>query len=123
MVTLTEGMHTGEFIGEMALGIGFHTDEGVILADENLVAGHVVGQITASKKYVELDPAASDGSQTAAGIIYGAVKATGADKKGLIVKRGPMTVNINDLTFPTGISEANKAAAITALLALGIKAA
>lgn len=123
MVTLTEGMHTGEFIGEMAMGIGYHSDPATIASGKKLVAGHIVGQITASKKYVELAPAAADGSQTAAGILYAGVDASANDAPGVIVKRGPMAVNANDLTFPAGISEADKAAALAALLGLGIKAA
>lgn len=45
MVTLTETMHEGEFIGELAMGIGFHVDAVTVLTGQNLVAGAVIGSI------------------------------------------------------------------------------
>lgn len=44
MVTLTEGMHDGEFIGELAMGVGYHIDA-ITLDTGNLVAGAVLGAI------------------------------------------------------------------------------
>lgn len=45
MATLTEGMHTGEFIGERALGDSFHNDSVTVLSGQNLAAGAVVGSV------------------------------------------------------------------------------
>lgn len=45
MATLTEGKHEGEFIGELAMGIGYHVEKGTVLSGENLVAGAVVGDV------------------------------------------------------------------------------
>lgn len=42
MATLTEGMHEGEFIGELALGIGYHVDAITLKSGEDLVAGAVL---------------------------------------------------------------------------------
>ena len=47
MTTLTEGLHTGEFIGEMAMGPSFHNDAVTVLSGQNLVAGAVVGAVPA----------------------------------------------------------------------------
>jgi hypothetical protein len=44
MTTLTEGKHEGEFIGELAMGIGYHVEE-ITLDTGNLVAGAVLGAI------------------------------------------------------------------------------
>ena len=44
---LTEGMHTGEHIGEMALGLSYHNDPVTVLSGQNLVAGAVVGAVPA----------------------------------------------------------------------------
>lgn len=73
-------------------GAGFHLiSEGngnisreqiTILMGEVLLVGHVLGKITASGKYVEVDLAASDGSEVAAAVLFGAVDATDADKEG-----------------------------------------
>lgn len=123
MVTLTEGKHEGEFIGESAMGIGFHLDELTLISGQNLAAGVVVGKITASGKYTTYANGASDGSEVAAGIMYAAVDASGGDvTNARIVRRGPMVVNANDLGWG-----ANDATGITAgkadLLALGIRVA
>lgn len=45
MVTLTEGMHEGEFIGELAMGLGYHVDEITLKSGENLGIGAVLGKV------------------------------------------------------------------------------
>jgi hypothetical protein len=116
-------MHEGEFIGELAMGIGYHADKVTVLSGQNLVAGAVVGKITASGKYVAYDNAGTDdGRRAVAGILVGGVNATSGDKSGLVLRRGPAVVNKNDLTWAAGIDDSEKAAAILELLALGIKA-
>lgn len=123
MTTLTEGMHEGEFIGELAMGIGYHVDVVTVLSGQNLVAGAVVGKVTASGKYVAFDNAGTDdGRRTVAGILVAAVNASAADAAGKVLVRGPAIVNKNDLTWAAGIDASEKASAITAMLALGIKA-
>lgn len=123
MATLNEGRHAGEFIGELAMGIGYHTEPVTVLADQVLSAGHVVGIVAASGKYVAYDNAGTDdGRRTVAGILFDNVNATGADKPGVVLRRGPAIVNKNDLVWAAGIDAAEQAAAITALMALGIKA-
>ena len=47
----------------------------------------VLGKATASGKYKELDPAAVDGSEVAAGILYDAVDASAADAEGVAIVR------------------------------------
>lgn len=120
MAVLTEGKHAGEFIGERALGDSFHNEAGTLIMGQDLSDGTVVGKITASSKYTQLAPAAADGSQTVSGILFGNVDATDADTDCVVNKRGPETVNGNDLTWPVGITAPQKAAAITALAAMGI---
>lgn len=122
MPTLTEGMHEGEFIGELAMGVGYHVDKITVLLGQNLVAGTVVGKVTASGKYRAFDNAAVDGSQTVAGILVPAADATAADVVSRALVRGPAIINKNDLTWAAGVDAAEQAAAITAMLALGIKA-
>jgi len=123
MVTLTEGKHEGEFIGQLAMGVGYHVDEITVLSGQNLAVGDVVGIITASGKYTVYSNVAANGSQTAAGILVGAVNATAGDvTDARVLRRGPAIVNSNDLGWG-----ANDAAGITAgkddLLAIGIKVA
>lgn len=123
MATLNEGRHAGEFIGELAMGIGYHTETVTVLSGQVLSAGHVVGIVTASGKYVAYDNAGTDdGRRTVAGILYDAVDATGADKTGVVLHRGPAMVNKNDLVWAAGIDAGEQATAIAALMTLGIKA-
>jgi hypothetical protein len=44
MVTLTEGKHEGEFIGEMSMGIGYYIDIVTLVSGQDLEAGAVVRQ-------------------------------------------------------------------------------
>lgn len=124
MATLTEGMHEGEFIGELAMGVGYHVDEITVLSGQNLVAGATLGKVTASDKYVEFDNAGTDdGRRTIAGILVAAVDASDGDVVGRALLRGPAVVNKNDLTWASGVDAAEQAAALAVLLASnGIKA-
>ncbi len=124
MVTLTEGMHEGEFIGDKAMGIGYHVDEVTLVSGQDLAAGAVVAIISASGKYTAYDNASGTANVgVAAGILYAACDASGGDVTDCrVVRRGPIVVNGNDLGWggndPAGIT-AGKAD----LLALGIKVA
>mgnify|MGYP001161472207 CR=1 FL=1 len=120
MATITEGMHEGEFIGELAMGPGYHIDEVTLISGQNCVAGEVLGIIAASGKYAALDQS----DETAAGILVGAVDASSGDvTNARVLRRGPAMVNSNDLTWPSGATPADKAAGEADLLALGIKVA
>lgn len=123
MTTLSEGRHNGEFIGELAMGQGYHCDAVTVLSGQNLVAGTVIGRVTASGKYVAYDNAGTDdGRRTVAGIIVDNTNASGGDVTGLALLRGPAMVNRNDLVWAAGIDAGEQATAIAALLTLGIKA-
>lgn len=74
---------------------------------------------SAALKYAKLDPAAVNGLQYAAGILYAAAAAASADVRGVGLVRS-CEVNADIITWPAGISAANKATAINQLKALGI---
>ena len=65
----------------------YSRDEVVVVSGQNLATGTVVGIITASGKVTQLAPAASDGSQNAAGVLLLPVDASSADKGGVIIAR------------------------------------
>ena len=67
----------------------------------------------------ELAPAGTDGTQIAAGVLWDAVDASAAAKKGVIVARDA-EVNTNLITWPSGATAAQKAAATAQLKARGI---
>lgn len=86
MTILTETLHTGEFIIAEANG-SLSREEVTIVSGQNLVAGTVVGKVTASGKYKAYANANSDGSETAVGILYAAVDASAADANGVLIVR------------------------------------
>jgi hypothetical protein len=117
IMEITEGRHRGEFLYSEANGtLSLDT---VIVGGGKLAAGTVMGQITATEKFVQLAPAAEDGSQNAAGILYDNVDATGGDVESVLVCRYA-EVNGSEITWPEGVLDADKAAAITQLGTLGI---
>lgn len=123
MTTLTEGKHEGEFIGQLAMDIGYHVDLVTIKSGQNLATCAVVALETSTGKYVAYDNAsATAGINAAAGVLVLAVNANAADTTGKVLRRGPAVINGNDLGWGS-----NDATGITAgkadLLALGIKAA
>ena len=120
MTTLTEGKHAGGFLVWEVLRD--YTRETVTLVSGagKIAPGTVLGRITTGGKYTILTPGASNGSQNAAGILWGPVDATDADAPGVVILRGPVIVNRHEIIWPEGASEAQITTATTALAALGI---
>ncbi|MEW6460381.1 MAG: head decoration protein [Pseudomonadota bacterium] len=110
MSVKTETRRAGDFI--LSEANGTLSRENGVIALGTLVPGTVLGQITASGKYVELDPDATDGSEDAAGVLYG--HASGTDVPAVVVKR-LAEVRADMLVWPTGISTPNQTAALLAL--------
>jgi len=80
----TEGNHAGEFIVS-EVNIDMCREVVTVILGATVVAGTVMGKITASGKYTELAPAAGDGSEVAAGVLFDGVDTT-ADIDGIIIK-------------------------------------
>ena len=83
--------------------------------------GFTITVVAGSGKYTQLAPAAADGSQIAAGILWGLTDASAGDTACTVVTTAA-EVNAAELIYPNGISAPQKAAALAQLLALGIKA-
>lgn len=86
--------------------------------------GSVLGKITASSKY-RLSPAAQvagdEGAETATVVLLEAVDATGGDRSGLVVARGPAIVSKAQLVFDASVDlAAEKTAKHVQLAAAGI---
>lgn len=84
-----------------------------------LVAGTVLGQVTASKKYVPIDPEATDGSQTAKAVLFEGCDATTADVRRTITARSSEVV-AGALVWPSAADDADKNTALASLAALDI---
>ena len=127
MTTLTEGMHAGEFLVSEAnvgsTGVSRSRDVITVLSGQNLVAGAVIALVTASGKYVERANAAdvaSDGSETAVGILFDAVDASAADAEGVMIARDA-EFNSAEVTYKTGyVVDTDDTASIVELSAVGV---
>ena len=118
MPELQEGRYAGEFV--VSEGNGRISRETItVLSGETLEAGAVLGKVTGSGKYKALDPAAVDGSEVAAGVLYDAVDASGADAEGLAIVR-LAEVNAAELVWPAGITGPEQTTALGELAALNI---
>ena len=117
MTVLNETLHAGGFLVSEANNTRSR-DKVTILAGQVLPVGRVLGIVTVSGKYVGYDNTATDGSETAAAILFDAVDATGSDASATVIARDA-EVNASELDWG-----ANDAAGIEAgiadLAALGI---
>jgi len=92
--------------------------ESVTLTAVAVVAGAVLGRITATGKYVAHTPAASDGSEIARAVALFDAPASGA----CIVLRRMCIVARGALVFAAGMTDVQKTAALTQLADAGIVA-
>lgn len=120
MAILTEGKHAGGFL--VWESFSDYTRETVTIASGagKLEPGSVLGKISTGGKYTRLAPAATNGSQNPAGILWAGVDATAADAPSVAILRGPAIVNRHEIVWPEGATEAQITAGTTALAALGI---
>lgn len=120
MTTLVKGQYPGGFLIWEVLRD--YTRETVTIASGagKLAPGTVLGKITSGGNYTVLTPGASNGSQNAAGILWGQADATDADAPGVVLVRGPAIVNRHEIIWPEAATEAQITTATTALKALGI---
>lgn len=99
---------------------GFRSRETITIASgQNLVAGAVLGRITASGLYKEYNPGSSDGSQTVAGLLWDDTDATAANTKAAGIVRD-CEVNQGELTWFSGASAGQITTGIAGLTALGV---
>ena len=125
-MSLTEGQHTGEFIiAEPEPKISRKTVTVTVDAATKLEPGHVLAKLSATGKYVEYDNAGSDGSEAAAGILYGecdnSAGGAPADFTAVVLTR-LAAVRKADLQWNSGVDASGKTAAYTDLEAVMITA-
>jgi len=108
----------GVVLGDVAVGATFADQIKFVIADgatDFIVGDKFTVTVSAeSAKYTILAPAAADGTQFAAGFLYQATDATLADTATVVLAR-LAEVNANHITWPAGITAAQKAAAISQL--------
>jgi hypothetical protein len=113
----TENPRTGDFL--LSEANGTLSRENIIVDTGTLDAGTVLGQVTTGGKYVILAPAAADGSESAAGVLWSRADASGGDAAAVAIVRDAEVI-ADALIWPDGITANQKTTAIGQLNALGI---
>lgn len=124
MTSFTEANHPGEFIvDEPSTKISREVVTVTVAAATKLEPGHVLGKIAVGGKYVDHDNAGSDGSEAAAGILYGECDNTdgvGAVDFTAVAVTRLAAVRKGGLKWNSGVDAAGKTAAYADLAALMI---
>ena len=119
MPALAELLNLGDLLKYEAPNL-YSRDRVTVASGQNLPLGTVVGLVTATGKFKQIDPSAEDGSQVAAGVLLQTCDATLADRdNGLVVARHAI-VSDHALQWPEAITAAEKASAVAQLKALGV---
>lgn len=123
MAVQTEGKYLGDWL-KWEEEKNYSRQEVTILGGSGtarvLTSGMVLGKITASGKYVQFDDTASDGSQTAAGVlIHNTTAPASTDVLAAIIVRMAI-VSKAGLTWPGTADAGEQAAALVTLAGLGI---
>lgn len=84
-----------------------------------MVAGQLLGKITASGKFAAYNPGAADGTETFAGILWDDVADSASDQKAVRVYRD-QAVNGNALAGYSALTTPQKTALIASAKAMGI---
>lgn len=120
MATFTEPARIGDLLKREYEPL-YNRESITVVSGQNLLLGAVLGRITASGKYTAYNPAAADGSETAAAVLLFPVDASAADAPGVILARGPAVVAKSGLAWGAGVTtDSHKTAAYAALEAKSI---
>lgn len=119
MPALAEPLNLGDLLKYEAPNL-YSRDRVTVASGQNLPLGTVVGIVTATAKFKQLDPSAEDGTQVAAGVLLQACDAALIDRDdGLVVARHAIVAH-HALAWPDAITTAEKLAALAQLKALGV---
>lgn len=118
MAQLNETRGTANFLVSEANGMYRSRDVGTVAAGAapGLLAGTILGKLTAGGNFVAYNPGGADGSQTIAGVLFEA--AVGTVKRTIVTR--DCEVNGAHLIYQAGANDAAKATANAALKGLGI---
>lgn len=112
MTVINQSPRTAEFL--LTEGNGCRSREQITLAATAtaLLAGAVLGKVTASGHYAPYDPDAEDGSEAAAGVLYAAAPVSEVAQ--------PAVGIVRDAEVDGTLLPGSDAAAVTALCNLGV---
>jgi hypothetical protein len=98
----------------------YSRDEVVVAAGQTLALGAVVGRVTATREIVALDPTASDGRETVAGVLIEAVTTSATERRRSVIVARHAILFGGVLVFPASLTSEQTAAALAQLAALGV---
>lgn len=98
----------------------YSRDLATVAAGQNLVLGAVVGVETSTSKLKALDPAATDGTENAFGVLANDVDATLIARSDALLITRHAIVASHAMVWPVAITPAQKATAIAQLEARGV---
>ncbi len=119
MSVLHEPMTLGDLLKYEAPNL-YSRDEVVVASNQVLALGAVVGRVTATREIVALDPTASDGRETVAGVLIEAVTTSATERRRSVIVARHATVFGGALVLPTSLTSEQTAAALAQLAALGV---
>lgn len=119
MPVITQSKNLGDLLKYEAPNL-YSREAVTVAAGQNLQLGTVLGKKTADGKLYALAPAATDGTETAVGVLAVDTDATLIDRDdGIAVSRHAIVAR-NALIWPAGITAPQKMAAEAQLVAIGI---
>jgi hypothetical protein len=118
MPTITQSKNLGDLLKYEAPNL-YSRDTATVSSGQNLQLGTVLGRKTADGKLYALNPSASDGTQTAVGVLATDTDATLIDRDAILIARHAIVAR-KALIWPSGITAPQKAAAEAQLAAIGV---
>lgn len=122
-IVAAESRHPSSFIAYEGSG-WFSREKLAVAPNQTLVAGLVVGKVrseSGADEVVALNLSGTDGSQIAAGILVYSITTDGSTTKDVAVLVRHAEVRTSHLTWPVGITDTQKTAAVEQLRAAGIQ--
>lgn len=101
MTTLTQGKTPGDWL--LYEGDAHYSRDVETITGDKYESGTPMGRVTATKKLVACDKTASDGSETAVGVLLNDVDASTADQPGIVIARHAQVRRFG-LTWGAGIT-------------------
>ena len=119
MAVLHEPISLGDLLKYEAPNL-YSRDEVVVASNQTLALGAVVGRVTATREIVALDPTASDGRETVAGVLIEAVTTSATERRRSVIVARHAILFGGVLVFPASLTSEQTAVALAQLAALGV---
>ena len=107
MSTITEANNLGDLLKYEAPN-RYSRDVATLAAGQNLPLGTVLGRKTDDGKHYPIDPAATDGTETAIGVLANEIDATNADRSDAILIARHAIVAKTALVWPIALTGAQR---------------